>query len=119
MMRVLSRGQGAGEPVCTRRWDQGNTVSVDVNSLPAGQRLSTGVFVLEQWFYSHCGQKVLRPVTSGELKSLASTGELGPYDRVRTHGMVQPVTALRIKGLFATSDHQRLDLANPLPSVVC
>ena len=54
----------------------------------------------KQWFYSHCGQKVLGPVTSTELKALASKGEVGPYDRVRTHGMARPVAALGIKGLF-------------------
>jgi hypothetical protein len=54
----------------------------------------------KQWFYSYCGQKILGPFTSGELKALASRGEILPHDRVRRHGMAQPVTALRVKGLF-------------------
>jgi len=68
-----------------------------------GQLLPRGFFVAKQWFYSHCGQKVLGPVTSRELKNLAGSGELLPTDRVRTHRMVQPVTASRIKGLFVPS----------------
>ena len=54
-----------------------------------------------QWFYSHCGEKVIGPVSSRELKTLAASGELLPTDRVRKHRMVQPVRASRIKGLFA------------------
>jgi len=59
--------------------------------------------VAKQWFYSHCGEKVVGPVTSRELKNLACSGDILPTDRVRRHPMVQPVTASRIKGLFAPS----------------
>ena len=70
----------------------------------------------KQWFYSHLGQKVLGPFTSRELKTLASTGELGPNDRVRRRGMVHPVIALRIKGLFGYLTGRRHDLTKPLPT---
>jgi len=54
----------------------------------------------KQWFYSHCGGKVVGPVSSLELKNLAASGQILPTDRVRRHRMISPVQASRIKGLF-------------------
>jgi hypothetical protein len=54
-----------------------------------------------RWFYSHCGEKVIGPCTSRELKALASSGRLLLSDRVRRHGMTGTVPASMVKGLFA------------------
>jgi len=66
-----------------------------------------------RWFYSHSGQKVLGPCTSRQLKALAATGELLPFDRVRKHGMIRgTVAASMVKGLFAPPDG-RVGVAKP------
>jgi hypothetical protein len=71
-----------------------------------------------QWFYSHSGQKVLGPCTSRELKALASSGQLLTTDRVRKHGMVRPVTASRVKGLFAPgSTHDKTPVFFAIPTL--
>jgi len=56
--------------------------------------------VAKQWFYSHCGEKVIGPVTSRELKKLASSGELLPTDTVRRESAGTMIAARRVKNLF-------------------
>lgn len=56
----------------------------------------------EKWYYSRDGAPV-GPVSAGELKHLASSGELGPTDLVWKEGMRDWVAAEQLKGLFVVA----------------
>lgn len=52
-----------------------------------------------QWYYM-LGDKKLGPVTAGQLKQLAQTGQLQPTDHVWKEGMASWLPAEKVKGLF-------------------
>lgn len=52
-----------------------------------------------QWKYKH-GNQELGPVTSAQLKKLATAGKLAPDDLVWKEGLSDWVAARRVKGLF-------------------
>ena len=54
-----------------------------------------------QWYYKQVGREMVGPCTARELKQMASSGQLLPTDRVHREGMMKPVRARRVKGLFA------------------
>lgn len=55
-----------------------------------------------QWYYM-LGDKKLGPVTAGQLKQLAQTGQLQPTDKVWKEGMKSWVPAEKVKGLIQTT----------------
>ena len=55
-----------------------------------------------QWYYM-LGEKKLGPVTAGQLKQLAQTGQLQPTDQVWKDGMKSWVPAEKVKGLIQTT----------------
>jgi len=59
-----------------------------------------------QWFFTRNGGNKVGPVSSRELKRLASTGQLQPTDRIQKTGMEKMVAASRLKGLFANPETQ-------------
>jgi hypothetical protein len=54
-----------------------------------------------EWYYTQNGQQAPAPVSSAQLKQLASTGQLQPTDMVWKDGMPNWVPASSIKDLFA------------------
>ncbi len=56
-----------------------------------------------EWYYSHKGQDVVGPCSSGQLRQLAAGGQLKPDDLVGKNRVVRLVKASTVKGLFATS----------------
>jgi hypothetical protein len=60
-----------------------------------------------QWYYSQHDQ-MMGPVSSGELRRLAQTGELVPSSLVWREGMGEWAPAAKVRGLFA-------DAASPAP----
>lgn len=65
-----------------------------------------------QWYYAHDEQQ-FGPISSAELKQLASAGELGPDDFVWREGMDEWAPASRVKGLFP--EHRQPAPHTPLP----
>lgn len=65
-----------------------------------------------QWYYAHDEQQH-GPVSSAELKQLATSGRIGPDDFVWREGMDEWAPAGRVKGLFP--DHP-VPSAEPFPS---
>ncbi len=64
----------------------------------------------DQWYYSQQGQRC-GPVTSDQLKQLATSGQLQPTDLVWKKGMAQWVKAEDIKGLMLAT----LETPPPIP----
>jgi hypothetical protein len=66
-------------------------------NLIAGER----IVMSDQWHYTRGGQQI-GPVSSVELKRLASSGQLTPTDMVWKEGMAEWQAAQKVRGLFAT-----------------
>lgn len=67
----------------------------------------------QEWFYSHDGNQV-GPVSAGNLKRLASTGQLSPSDLIWKEGWEDWKPAGAIKGLFADASPSK-PVPPPLP----
>jgi hypothetical protein len=67
-----------------------------------------------QWYYRQ-GDVCIGPVTSGELRRLAATGEITPRDLIRKQGMNNWVEAQTAKGLFAPIGPPPLRRTDPTP----
>ena len=75
---------------------------------------------MSQWYYSESGQQA-GPVSSEQLKQLATSGQLQPSDLVWKDGMGQWVEARKIKGLFpqqAVRPPQLPPTVPPVPPVL-
>ena len=65
-----------------------------------------------QWHYTDQGQR-LGPVSSSQLKQLATSGRLQPSDLVWKEGMAQWVAASQVKGLFSAAQAPTPGSASP------
>lgn len=66
-------------------------------------------------WHLHKNGKQLAPVSSQQLKQLATIGELAPDDLVWKDGMPEWVAAGKIKGLFPVADHHSSEQRRPTP----
>ena len=64
------------------------------------------------WYYAK-GNRQLGPVSSTELKQLAESGQLVPDDLVWREGMVEWISANKVKGLFAAPVEEPARVESP------
>ena len=69
----------------------------------------------KQWYYSKNNQQQ-GPVSSGQLKQLAVSGQLQPSDLVWKEGMGQWVEGRKIKGLFPAAPPANSQVPPPIPT---
>lgn len=69
-----------------------------------------------EWFYTQNGTQVPNPVSTSQLKQMASAGQLQPTDLIWQEGMAGWAPASSLKGLFPTAP--AAPLASPAPQTV-
>ena len=69
-----------------------------------------------EWYYAIDGDR-LGPVSSGELKQLAASGEITPDDLIWRDGMPEWTPARKVKGLFADAAPPPPPVRQPQPEI--
>lgn len=69
----------------------------------------------QEWFYTRDGKEKIGPLSSSALKGLARSGKLLPTDIVYKAGASHGKPAAKIKGLFDTSEPDRLSAPASVP----